>query len=111
SSNYWVWPVKPNPKESITSVMPPFWRMAEFPASYSARGTLLRRIRGRNGFRRAAWNGPPICWKAFCVHYHEAKQGHHMRVAFITDEPFFPPRGGWLAEGVYFVQEFTNRGH
>ena len=35
----------------------------------------------------------------------------HLRIAFLTHEPFYPPSGGGSAEAVYLVQEMVRRGH
>jgi glycosyltransferase involved in cell wall biosynthesis len=35
----------------------------------------------------------------------------HLRIAFLTHEPFYPPSGGGSAEAVYLVEEMVRRGH
>jgi glycosyltransferase involved in cell wall biosynthesis len=35
----------------------------------------------------------------------------HLRIAFLTHEPFYPPSGGGSAEAIYLVEELVRRGH
>ncbi|HEU6448552.1 MAG TPA: glycosyltransferase family 4 protein [Verrucomicrobiae bacterium] len=35
----------------------------------------------------------------------------HLRIAFLTHEPFFPASGGGSAEAIYLVREMVSRGH
>jgi glycosyltransferase involved in cell wall biosynthesis len=39
------------------------------------------------------------------------KPDSHLRIAFLTHEPFYPPSGGGSAEAVYLVEELVRRGH